>query len=250
MTSQPRKPKGTPQGGEFDRGAGGGLAVTLNEYSEISHNAVELTKDDIIRLLCKLDAELESRGEKVVVYVIGGANVSIAIDAKRTTTDIDVVVKRGLSVLSDAAKAVSETEPEIEADWINTQFTADTYKGGITWPWFDNKDDDNPSTFLDGKGLKVELASPEMVLALKTLAQRPKDMDDIYALMRLTGITDAQGLGRNLARFTGKRIFEAQGSPGMFIHIDPKFSYIFDNAPDDLRPIRLIPWYKKLRRRK
>ena len=198
-------------------------------------NTLELSREDIKRLLRRLDAVLVDRGQKITIYVIGGANIAIALDARRVTTDIDVVVKQGFEFLSDAAKKVAETEPNLGEDWINSQFTSHTRAAGMTWQWFDNKDDDRPSTFLKGDGLTVELASPEMILALKTLAQRPQDMSDIYELMRATGIRDAQGIGRNLARFTGRRIFEAQGKPGMFLHIDPTFSNIMDNAPADLR---------------
>ena len=75
-----------------------------------------------------------------------------------------------------------------------------------------------------------------MMLALKTLASRDRDMNDIYALMRMTGIRTPQELGRNLVRFTGPRIIQEQGKPWMPHHIDPAFTFILDNAPDDLQP--------------
>jgi len=74
------------------------------------------------------------------------------------------------------------------------------------------------------------------MLALKSLVKRPQDLNDMWILMRLTGIHTPQALGRTIAHFTGSRIFEAQGQPWMPFHIDPTFHDIFDNAPDDLRP--------------
>ncbi len=161
----------------------------------------------------------------------------MAVDGSRTTTDIDVVVKQGFNVIFNAARAVARSEAGIGDDWINAGFTGGIPNGGITWPWFDNWDGDTPVTAFKGAALHVELASPEMMLALKTLAQRPQDMDDIYTLMRMTGIKTPDGIGHNMAHFTGRRIFDAHGQPGTLIHIDPKFRAIFDGAPDDLRPL-------------
>lgn len=45
------------------------------------------------------------------------------------------------------------------------------------------------------------------MLALKTLANRDQDISDAHKLMRRTGITTPQDLGRNLARFTGRASF-------------------------------------------
>lgn len=201
----------------------------------MTENRKDLSREDIERLIEKLDAELARRGHRVVIYVVGGANIAMAIEGSRTTTDIDVVVKRGFDVVFDAARAVARDEIGLGPDWINAAFTGEAPDGGIAWSWFDNRDCDTPATAFKGTALLVELASPEMMLALKTLAQRPQDMDDIYTLMRMTEIRTPEGIGRNLARFTGPRIFDAQGQSGMFIHIDPQFRAIFDGAPEDLK---------------
>lgn len=203
----------------------------------------DLAREDIERLIGKLDAELEQRGHRAVIYVVGGANIAMAVDGSRTTTDIDVVVKRGLDVVLDAARAVARGESGLGDDWINAAFTGFSQDGGIAWSWFDNRDRDAPVTAFKGSALLVELASPEMMLALKTLAQRPQDMAGIYTLMRMTGIKTPEDIGRNLARFTGRRIFDAQGQPGVLIHIDPKFRAVLDSAPDDLR----LPGYARRR---
>ena len=204
----------------------------------IVENTKVLTRDEISRLLHKLDAELVLHGHRSILYVVGGANIAMAVDTTRSTTDIDVVVKEGAEAVFAAAKRVAATEPGLGEDWINSQFTANTDNGGIAWQWFDNKHLDQVSVAYEGRGLRVELASAEMMLALKTLARRPQDLPDIYLLMRMTGINTPEGLGRNLARFTGQRVFDAQGTPGMFLHIDPTFREIFDQAPQDLSPQR------------
>lgn len=202
----------------------------------MANNDRELDAAEIERLLHRLDDVLGERGQQVVLYIVGGANMALAVDSRRSTTDVDAVVKRGFDVVFDAAAEVARTEPGLSPDWLNPEFTGGTPDGGLAWSFFDNQDDDEPSTLFAGKSLTVELASPEMMLALKTLAGRDRDMNDIYELMRMTGIQTSQGLGRNLVRFTGQRIIQEQRNPGMPHHIDPAFRFILDNAPDDLRP--------------
>lgn len=204
-------------------------------------SAKSLSGGDIRRLLEKLDLELANRGQRAALYVVGGANIALALDESRSTTDVDSVVTRGFDVVFDAARAVAREEDGVGEDWLNADFTGGTPDGGLVWPWLDNRDNDVPITAFDGAALRVQLASPPMMLALKTLAQRPQDMADIYQLMRLTGIRTAADLGRNLARFTGPRIFQAQGQWGTLVHIDPAFRNIMDNAPPDLRPPDRLP---------
>lgn len=202
----------------------------------MSDNQLDLNRDDIDRLLRKLGEVLARKQQKITLYVVGGANIALAVNDTRVTKDVDVVVKDGMRYLEDAAGEVAATEPGLAPDWINTEFTNGTYDGGLTWSWFDNRDSDIPARQEYGPGLEVQLASPEMVLALKTLAGRPKDIDDIAKLMRLTGIKTPLELGKNLFRFTGRRIFDAQTDPMMYLHIDPEFREIFNRLPPDLHP--------------
>ncbi|MDR0593845.1 MAG: hypothetical protein LBG60_11425 [Bifidobacteriaceae bacterium] len=201
----------------------------------MARNTKQMDGADLRRLLGKLDEKLVARGGRASMYVVGGANIALSLDARRTTFDIDAVIQSGRAELLEAAKEVAAGEDGLGEDWPNTAFT-DYGEGGITWQWFDRKELDQPTTAFQGRALTVELASPEMMLALKTLAGRPQDWDDAYKLMRLTGIRTPEQLGRNLARFTGERIFRAQGGPGMFLRIDPEFKELLANAPADLRP--------------
>lgn len=217
----------------------------------MADNALDLSADDLRRLLKKVDRELVRLGQKVTVYVVGGANIALAIDGSRTTTDVDAVVKAGFEHLRRAASAVAATEPGLNSDWINTEFTGgDNPVGGLFWSWFDNRDADRPKIELPGDGLTVELASPEMMLALKTLANRDQDISDIIKLMRLTGVRTREEIGKNLAKFTGPRIFQAQAGDGIYPRIDPQFPHIFDNLPDDLRTSENPSDQSKDRRRK
>jgi hypothetical protein len=169
-------------------------------------NSRELDAAEIQRLLHRLDDVLVERGQQAVLYVVGGANIALAVDSRRSTTDVDAVVKRGFDVVFDAAAEVAKSEPGLSPDWLNAEFIGGTPDGELAWSFFDNSDDDTPALLFAGKSLTIELASPEMMLALKILASRDRDMGDIYELMRMTGIRTSQELGRNLVRFTGPRI--------------------------------------------
>lgn len=65
--------------------------------------SLDLSAADVRRLLHKLDTVLAQRGAKVTVYVVGGANIALALDGSRTTTDINAVVKMGADHLCRAA---------------------------------------------------------------------------------------------------------------------------------------------------
>ncbi|SEB55753.1 hypothetical protein SAMN04489806_1100 [Paramicrobacterium humi] len=49
----------------------------------------DLGADDIRRLLHKLDDVLTERSQSAVLYVVGGANMALAVSDRRSTTDVD-----------------------------------------------------------------------------------------------------------------------------------------------------------------
>lgn len=201
----------------------------------MTENAKELTRDEIERLMVRLDEVLTQRGKRAIIYVVGGANIAMTLDDRRTTTDVDVVARSGYEDVLDASREVALAEEGLGEDWLNAAFAGYGPDGGMAWSWLDNKDDDTPRIAYSGRSLNVELASPQMMLALKILAARPKDLQDIYALMRHTGIRTREDLSRNVERFTGRRLFEAQGKAGTYIHIGANLKRVMDEAPDDLR---------------
>jgi len=223
----------------------------------VSNNRLAMGKQDITTLLHALDNVLHVNNQNATIYVIGGANIALTVSETRMTTDIDVVIEQGEKAILEGAEKISKiynsiitndnlhlTNEElvnlyIQPDWINNQFTGGPNQkpgfSGITWYWFDNKDSDNRSTLFNGKNLRVVLASPEMLLALKCFAQREKDLPDIYTLMRITGIKTPQDLTKNIYKFTGQRFFDEQTKPWMPHHLDFSFKKLFQHAPDDLK---------------
>lgn len=175
----------------------------------MAENRKEMSREDIQRLLGRLDVWLAQRGEKVILFLVGGTNIAMAIDGSRTTTNIDAVLTRGAEILYGAAAAVARSEPELGSEWIRSEFTGgETPAGGLIWQWFGMRKNDTPATLYQGPGLVVQGASPEMMLALKTLANRDQDTADNFELMRRTDLKTPQDLERNLARFAGRRIVD------------------------------------------
>ena len=52
---------------------------------------MDLTRDDIVALLADLGTEMESQGQRAELFVVGGAAIALAFDARRATRDIDAV---------------------------------------------------------------------------------------------------------------------------------------------------------------
>jgi hypothetical protein len=74
-------------------------------------------KQDLIEAFGCLDGELARRGVRAELFVVGGAAMAIAYDARRTTTDVDAIF-----VSSDAVREAATEVAEqlgLEPDWLN-----------------------------------------------------------------------------------------------------------------------------------
>ena len=98
--------------------------------------------------------------------------MALAYDARRATRDIDAVFKPHGIVLEEAHIVADELG--LPAWWLNEQASAYVATGG---------DPAAPRVF-DHPGLRVAAASPEHLLAMKVLAARRRDGDDIRFLIR------------------------------------------------------------------
>jgi hypothetical protein len=103
--------------------------------------------------------------------------MALAYDARRSTRDIDAVFQPHGVVLEEA-KAVAE-ELRLPQWWLNEQASVYVARGG---------DSAAPRVF-DHPGLRVLAASPEHLLAMKVLAARRRDADDVRFLIKHLGLT-------------------------------------------------------------
>jgi hypothetical protein len=138
-----------------------------------------VTRDEIIEALTGVGRILDRRGLTGELYLVGGAAITLAYDARRSTRDVDAVFEPKIAVY-EAADEVAR-EQDLPPGWLN-----DAVKGFLAGP------DPEAATVLDVPGLRVMAASPRMLLALKVLAHRVgEDDEDVRLLARELGLTEA-----------------------------------------------------------
>lgn len=143
----------------------------------------ELDRDDVVCLLDDLEQELASVGVRAELHLLGGAAIIMSYDADRVTDDIDAVFVPKDKVF-EAANAVARREHwrrrGLPSDWLNDDVGIFLPAG---WPSFSGN--------ASARYLEVEVAEPERLLAMKMLASRAEDHDDIATLTVHLGIRRA-----------------------------------------------------------
>lgn len=143
--------------------------------------AVPFTKADIARLFELLNAELARGDVEGEVYVVGGAVMCISLDARGATRDVDAVFKPARLVREASARVAAIAD--VPENWLN-----DAVKGYLS-----QRGDFDP--FLALSNLRVFVASPSYLLAMKCMAMRLSeefhDLDDVRYLLRYLNITHA-----------------------------------------------------------
>ena len=139
---------------------------------------VKLTAPDIRRLFELLECELgnvEAEGE---LYLVGGAIMFLALNARDATRDVDAWFKPTKIIRQAAARVAAEAN--VPEDWLN-----DAVKGYLS-----SRGDVDP--FLELPHLRVFVARPAYLLAMKCAAMRLSeefhDVDDVRYLLRYLNI--------------------------------------------------------------
>lgn len=133
-----------------------------------------LTKADIRRLLELLNEELRQSKTHGELYLVGGAVMCLAYDARPSTADVDAYFRPAEQVRKAAARAAARRG--LPPDWLN-----DAVKGYLS-------PEGDFAPFLELDHLRVMLAEPQYLLAMKCLAMRIgaefHDEDDVRYLLR------------------------------------------------------------------
>jgi len=142
--------------------------------------SVLLDRAQIERAFTTLGDRLVQRGVIADVFIVGGAAMALAYDATRVTRDVDsLFVPHG--VVLEEARNVAE-DLGLPAWWLNEQ--ASVYISG--------KDDPDKRRVFDHPGLRVTAASPRHIFAMKALAARTRDIDDLRLLADIIGVDSAE----------------------------------------------------------
>jgi hypothetical protein len=153
--------------------------------------ATRFTASDIRRLFQLLDEELASTGTRGEVYLVGGAVMCLALNARDSTRDLDAFFKP-TKVVREAATRIA-VRADVPANWLN-----DAVKGllGQRGDW---------QPYLELPHLSVFTASPAYLLAMKSAAMRLgeefHDLEDVRYLLRFLNITTVDEAIRIVTRY-------------------------------------------------
>ncbi len=139
-----------------------------------------LDRSAIEGALRRLGDRLAARGVVADLYIFGGAAMALAYDARRATRDIDAVFRPHGVVLEESQVVADELG--LPTWWLNEQASVYVAPGG----------DPGAARVFDHPGLRVSAASPEHLLAMKVLAARRRDAEDIRFLVNHLGLTSAE----------------------------------------------------------
>lgn len=150
-----------------------------------------LTKPEILQLFDELEAELAKGGVRGEVYLVGGAVMTVALNARPSTNDVDAYFVPSAAVRQAAARIAARRE--LDPRWLNDGAKAFMGPAGRF------------TAYLDRPHLKVLTATPEYLLAMKCLSMRlgPEfhDEADVRFLLRYLNLEDLPSVEVVLARY-------------------------------------------------
>lgn len=138
-----------------------------------------LDRASITDALRRLGEKLAYRGVVADLYVFGGAAMALAYDLRRSTRDVDAVFEPHGAVIAESQSVALELG--LPRWWLNEQASAYVASG---------RDAAAPLVF-DHPGLRVHAASAPHLLAMKVLAGRRRDAEDIRLLAEHLGLSSA-----------------------------------------------------------
>lgn len=139
-----------------------------------------LGKAELLAALHALDEELERANVRAEIFIVDGAAMAIACDARRSTSDVDAVFAPSQEVRKAALRVAERMN--LDSDWLNDGAKA----------FMPGEDPERVGVY-EGSFLSVAAASPRFLLAMKLMASRvERDQDDIRTLYELCGFSTAQ----------------------------------------------------------
>lgn len=144
--------------------------------------SAKLTRADIHRLFELLDAELAREDVVGEVYLVGGAVMCLAFDARPATRDVDAFFRPARTIRQAAARVAAQVG--VRDDWLNDAVKAFLSPRGEFDP------------YIERDHLCVFVARPEYLLAMKCVSMRLgeefQDLDDVRFLLRYLNISTVE----------------------------------------------------------
>lgn len=139
-----------------------------------------MNKQDIEKYLRMLGQELQKRQVTGEILLAGGAVMLLKVQNREVTKGIDAYFPSGqANVIREAARVVAEREG-LADDWINDGVKSFFYTQPPSERW------------AEYPGLRVYMTSLDYLFAMKAVAGRPQDIDDMKALAIELKLANAQ----------------------------------------------------------
>ena len=136
-----------------------------------------LGRKSILELFDDLSKELRFQGARAQIYIVGGAAMSLAFSRERTTRDVDARIDTGHYRLTEAVRTVGRRHGLADT-WLNDQATTGMPRAA----------DARARTLYESPYLTVTGASARHLLAMKLLAAREQDREDIGVVCKHLGL--------------------------------------------------------------
>ena len=139
-----------------------------------------MNKQDIEKYLRMLGQELLKQQITGEILLVGGAVMLLKVQNREVTKDIDAYFKpEQADRIREAAKAIADREG-LAYDWINDGVKGFFYTQPPAERW------------AEYPGLRVYVPSLDYLFAMKVVAGRPQDIEDIKALAQELKLSNAQ----------------------------------------------------------
>ena len=149
---------------------------------------IELSRDDVIRILGLIDEELEKEELSATALIYGGCALMLHGYDTRSTTDIDYVITN--VPLADFSRVIDRVVERSNPPFKRSLF--DITMGPLIAAHFKQNEMQELNLF---KNLNVAIASPKQLLAMKLFSARLgnefHDLQDSVYLAKLLNITKA-----------------------------------------------------------
>jgi predicted nucleotidyltransferase len=133
----------------------------------------KLTRDELLGNLAAVGHKLHQYGIEANIYVVGGAAIALTINNRRTTSDVDAIVKTNNEAFRAATEIVAK-ERGLEKNWCLDDVSDYISRNPI-----------GEETPVILPGLNVMVASPEHLLAMKVRAAVTRDRGDLEDIVYL-----------------------------------------------------------------
>lgn len=135
--------------------------------------------EQILEMLKELARRLEAHDVAADLYLVGGAAMALEYNSRRTTMDIDALYFPEQTVTQVAREMAADLG--LDPAWLNSAARA----------WIPDGADEETVPVRVADNLRLRVASPRYLLAMKLAAGRDQDIPDIAVLCTALGIQSA-----------------------------------------------------------